>query len=151
MISSIKRLKPRGIIEEMYVADITHLAWKILRLRRCKVRTINVAFRGALGRLLEQLLKEAGAHSFAVREQAESLALAWFSDPAAKKQVSQLLRNFQLDETAIEDDAGRYLTDKLGQLEVTGIAGVPRNKVLRCVGSIAAACATAAREQRWDH
>ena len=32
-----REIKPRGIIEQMYVHDICSIVWEILRLRRCKV------------------------------------------------------------------------------------------------------------------
>ena len=32
-----QEIKPRGIIEQMYVHDISAIVWEILRLRRCKV------------------------------------------------------------------------------------------------------------------
>ena len=31
-----QEIKPRGIIEQMYVHDICSIVWEILRLRRCK-------------------------------------------------------------------------------------------------------------------
>ena len=45
-----QELKPRGIIEQMYVTDIVYLAWEILRLRRCKANLINAAFVAGLGK-----------------------------------------------------------------------------------------------------
>ena len=36
-----QEIKPRGIIEQMYVHDICSIVWEILRLRRCKVVIIN--------------------------------------------------------------------------------------------------------------
>jgi hypothetical protein len=44
--------KPRGIIEQMYVADTAYLSWEILRLRRSKAAIINLAFRAALKNLI---------------------------------------------------------------------------------------------------
>jgi hypothetical protein len=32
-----REIKPRGIIEQMYVHDISSIVWEILRLRRCKL------------------------------------------------------------------------------------------------------------------
>jgi hypothetical protein len=60
-------IKPRGIIEEMYVADIANLVWEILRLRRCKAGIINAAFRSALQTVLTQVLREPGDHEINVR------------------------------------------------------------------------------------
>ena len=53
-----REIKPRGIIEQMYVHDICSIVWEILRLRRCKVVIINSTFRTALEHLLMQLLKK---------------------------------------------------------------------------------------------
>jgi hypothetical protein len=44
-----REIKPRAIIEQMYVHDICSIVWEILRLRRCKVVIINSAFRSAFG------------------------------------------------------------------------------------------------------
>ena len=59
-----QEIKPRGIIEQMYVHDISAIVWETLRLRRCKVVIINSAFRSALQDLLMQLLKQPGQHRF---------------------------------------------------------------------------------------
>src|SRR5262245_56442474 len=53
-----QEIKPRGIIEQMYVHDICAIVWEILRLRRCKVVIINSAFRRALEDLLMGLLEQ---------------------------------------------------------------------------------------------
>jgi hypothetical protein len=55
-----REIKPRGIIEQMYVHDISSIVWEILRLRRCKVVIINAAFRSALQSLLKQVLRQPG-------------------------------------------------------------------------------------------
>ena len=86
-----RELKPRGIIEQMYVTDIVYLAWEILRLRRCKAGLINAAFPRALNRLLEQFLQPPGRYNHQMGEEAERLAHAWLSDPAAKKKLHSCL------------------------------------------------------------
>lgn len=80
-----QELKPRGIVEQIYVADIAYLVWEFMRLRRCKAGIINAAFRAALDKLLRQLLLEPGEYAFQVEAEAQSLSYAWFSDPAVKK------------------------------------------------------------------
>ena len=50
-----QEIKPRGIIERMYVAEIAYLVWEILRLRRCEVAIINAAFEEALNNILRRL------------------------------------------------------------------------------------------------
>jgi hypothetical protein len=58
-----QEIKPRGIIEQMYVHDVSSIVWEILRLRRCKVVIINSAFRSALQDLLmrRKLLRRHGS------------------------------------------------------------------------------------------
>ena len=99
-----QEIKPRGIIEHMYVHDICAIVWEILRLRRCKVVIINSAFRSALCGLLTDL-RQPG--QYYVEDEAKALAHAWFTDQEAKKEVSELLSRFELDESAIEAEAIR--------------------------------------------
>src|SRR5262245_6546369 len=86
-----QEIKPRGIIEQMYVHDISSIVWEILRLRRCKVVIINSAFRRALENLLGQVLRQPGQSDYDVKDEAQALAQAWFTDQEAKKQVSEIL------------------------------------------------------------
>src|SRR5262245_15815693 len=86
-----QEIKPRGIIEQMYVHDICSIVWEIVRLRRCKVVIINSAFRSALQSLLKQVLRQPGQYEHQVEDKAEALAHAWFTDQEAKKRVSEIL------------------------------------------------------------
>ena len=72
-----QEIKPRGIIEQMYVHDMSAIVWEILRLRRCKVIIINSAFRSALQDLLMQLLKQPGQYDWHVQNEAQALAQGW--------------------------------------------------------------------------
>ena len=142
-----QELKPRGIVEQMYVADIAYIAWEILRLRRCKAGIINSAFLQALERLLKQFLRQPGGFNLHMGEEAGSLARAWFSDPAGKKQVAQLLKDFQLDETAIEAEAVRCSIDQLEQLDrLLASLESRRNKALRCIAEYRGGLARQLRE-----
>jgi hypothetical protein len=142
-----REIKPRGIIEQMYVHDISSIVWEILRLRRCKVVIINAAFRGALENLLEQLLRQANEDIFDVEDEAQALAQAWFTDQEAKKQVSELLSQFELDESAIEAEAIRRSSSDLELLDrMLSSLESRRNKALGCVAEYRASLGHQLRE-----
>jgi hypothetical protein len=142
-----REIKPRGIIEQMYVHDICSIVWEILRLRRCKVVIINSAFRSALEHLLVQLLKQPGEYDYHVEEKAQALAQAWFIDQDAKKQVSEILSRFELDESAIEAEAIRRSSSDLDLLDrmLTSLES-RRNKALGCVAEYRASLGQQLRE-----
>jgi hypothetical protein len=129
-----QEIKPHGIIEQMYVHDISSIVWEILRLRRCKAVIINSGFRSALQNLLKQLLREPGQYEYEVEDEAEALAQAWFTDQETKKQVSEILSRFDLDESAIEAEAIRKSSSDLELLDrmLTSLES-RRNKALGCV------------------
>ncbi len=93
-----QELKPRGIIEQMYVADIAYLAWEILRLRRCKAGIINVRVPPGLGRTAYAVFAAARRVTCAWKMKRKVWREPGFLTRQAKKQVKQLLKNFQLDE-----------------------------------------------------
>ena len=142
-----QEIRPRGIIDQMYVGDIAYLTWEILRLRRCKAGVINSAFRDALEKLLAQLLRQPGGYAHQIKDQADSLARAWFSDRAAKKQVSELLAVFKLDESAIEAEAVRSSAADLEQLDrLLASLESRRIKALRCIADYCGGFARQLRE-----
>src|SRR5215470_8915449 len=112
-----QEIKPRGFIEQMYVADISSILWDILRWRRCKVAIINTAVRSALQDLLERVLSEPNDVAKFAEKKAESLSLDWFLDPKAKLEVSEILATFQLDESAIEAEALRQSSADLERID----------------------------------
>ena len=142
-----REIKPRGIIEQMYVHDICSIVWEILRLRRCKVVIINSAFRTALEHLLVQLLKKPSQYDYQVEDEAQALAQSWFTDQEAKKQVSEPLSRFDLDESAIEAEAIRRSSSDLELLDrmLTSLES-RRNKALGCVAEYRASLAHQLRE-----
>jgi hypothetical protein len=141
-----QEIKPRGIIEQMYVHDICAIVWEILRLRRCKVIIINSAFRSALENLLVQL-RQPGQQEFQARDPARELAQAWFTDKEAKNQVSELLSRFDLDESAIEAEAIRKSSSDLELLDgMLASLETRRNKALGCVAEYRASLAHQLRE-----
>ena len=142
-----REIKPQGIIEQMYVHDICSIVWEILRLRRCKAVIINSAFRSALRHLLVQLLKQPGQFERDVRDEAQELVDAWFTDKGAKKQVSEILSRFGLDESAIEAEAIRKSSAELELLDrMLSSLESRRNKALGCVAEYRASLAHQLRE-----
>src|SRR5262245_50341597 len=141
-----REIKPRGIIERMYVHDICSIVWEILRLRRCKAVIINSAFRRALENLLVQL-RQPGQQDFEARDPARKLAHAWFTDKEAQKQVSETLSRFELDESAIEAQAIRKSSWALELLDrmLTSLES-RRNKALGCVAEYRASLADQLQE-----
>jgi hypothetical protein len=144
-----REIKPRGIIEQMYVHDISSIVWEILRFRRCKAVIINAAFRSALEELLQQLLRDPGQSLYdgQLKEQAQTLAHAWFTDKEAKNEVSETLSRFDLDESAIEAEAIRKSSADLELLDrmLTSLES-RRDKALGCVAQYRASLAHQLRE-----
>jgi hypothetical protein len=143
-----REIQPRGIVEHMYVEDISYIVWEILRLRRCKALIVNAAFRSALETLLMRLLLRPPGHpDYSVRDKAEALAHAWFADKEAKKRVSELLSRFELDELAIEAEAIRRSSSDLELLDrmLTSLES-RRDKALGCVAQYRASLAHQLRE-----
>ena len=127
-------IQPRGVIEDMYVAEIAIIIWEIVRLRRCKMATLNAAFRQALSSFIsnsswQQVPQEDRTESRfgfeipaseAERERSRKvydLAKRWFSSKSAKQEVSSILRRSQRDEYAVEAEAIRTSSIDLDRLE----------------------------------
>ena len=125
-------IKPKGIVEQIYVDDIAAIVWEIRRLRRCKTSIINNAGRAALQSLLRELMRSPG-HLHTDLE-ADALAIKWFSNQQAKNEVSAIFRRFRLDEFAIVAQATK---DSLSDLELLDrmLASLEsrRDKALRCI------------------
>jgi hypothetical protein len=128
-------IQPKGFIERMYVQDIAALIWEIIRLRRFKTVIINNAFRPALQNILKQILfKPEFIQKLDYELEADTLAYDWFHSQKAKTQVAKLLRQFQLDECAIEAEAFRLMSSDIDRLDrMMTLAEVRRDKALHCI------------------
>lgn len=121
-------IKPRDVVEQMYVDEIAALSWEILRYRRCKAAIINAAFKGALEDLLSRLI---GTPDW---DTLRALVEDWFSEREAKKEVSQILAQYHLDESAIEAEAIRSRSADLEVIDrMLTSQESRRNKALRCI------------------
>src|SRR5215813_1995122 len=95
-----------------------------------------------------QLLRQPGQYEYEVEDEAQTLAQSWFTDQEAKKQVSEILRRFDLDESAIEAEAIRRSSSDLEVLDrmLTSLES-RRNKALGCVAEYRASLAQQLRDK----
>jgi hypothetical protein len=128
-------IKPEGAIEQMYVDDFATLIWEIRRLRRYKTFIINNGRLAALRGILEQLLcRRDYDGTYDHEHAAEDLARSWFDDKKAQTSVAKLLRQFQMDEGAIEAEAFRLQGEGLERLDrILTKSESRRDKALRCI------------------
>ncbi len=142
-----REIKPRSMIERIYVEEMTALVWDTLRFRRCKTVIINMAYRSALAHLLTNLLSEPGADPIRTDDEASELAQKWFIDAAAKRRVAELLRKSRLDESAIEAEAIRRSAPELEQVDrLLSSAESGRDKALKSIFQYRAVLALQLRE-----
>jgi hypothetical protein len=129
-----EQISPRGIVEEICVADVAYLTWESLRIRRCKAQIINGHFRDALASLLDSLIRDPEQYGFEVEEAAADIATKWFTDNAIKKQAQQLLKVHHLDESAILAEAFRLSATQLEPMDrMQASAEVRRDRVIRSI------------------
>jgi hypothetical protein len=147
LTSELKQeLKPRGIIEQIYVASIAALVWEILRLRRCKDATINIAVKEALSGIVYRLAGEPDPAT-PQRDWVDAVSRDWFSKPKARKEVLELLDEFRLDESAIEAEAIRSRFSELEMFDKMLILLESRlNKALRSIADYRDSFAKQVRE-----
>src|SRR5260370_16363670 len=79
-------IKPKGIVEQIYVDDIAAIVWEIRRLRRCKTSIINTGCRAALQSLLREMMSSP-QNPYHYGE-ADALAIAWFSNQQPTSNLS---------------------------------------------------------------
>jgi hypothetical protein len=128
-------IQPEGVIEQMYVDDFAVLIWEILRLRRYKTILIDSHRHDALRGILEQLLCDDDYDQpYDKTLDAEDLARNWFDHKKAQARVAKLLRQFQMDDGAIEAEAFRLCAEDLERLDrlLTALE-FRRDKALRCI------------------
>jgi hypothetical protein len=87
-----------------------------------------------LEKLLAELLRQPGQYAHDVWNEAQNLAHGWFFDEAIKRQVRELLRQFHLDESAIEAEAFRTAAAELDLIDkLLASLESRRNRALRCI------------------
>ena len=140
LLSGLKaEIQPHGLIEDMYVADTAIIIWEILRLRRCKMAILKMAFQEGLRGLIDksswQQLPPNPANSSGIKllslepsdserewleKQSErsrkvtDLTNRWFSSESVRQKVSRILSKSQRDEFEIE---ARAIQDSFTDIE----------------------------------
>jgi hypothetical protein len=113
-----QEIKPTGVIEEIYLDDIAALVWEIQRLRNFRISMIHSALPQAIQAILERLLYQpVYMESIDTEIKANSLTRGWLEKKDdERKEVAELLRRFNLDESAFEAEAIRLPANSLEHL-----------------------------------
>jgi hypothetical protein len=109
-------IRPRGIIERMYILDFANLIWEIGRLRRCRANIIKLKFRRALYDVLCEVLDH-GEDALEFFADTRRRAREWFEDSQAKKEILADLNQYELDESAIDAVAIKKMAEELEHLD----------------------------------
>jgi hypothetical protein len=134
-------VKPKDIIEEIWIRDIVDLTWEIFRYRRLKARWLSDGISGLLGDLLYQCIPGWS------EKRAHNLALEWEArEAAAIAQVEEVLASCNLTmDTVYSPALVRYL-DEIERIDrLTAIAEGRRNAVFREIDRHRATLAQALR------
>jgi hypothetical protein len=114
----VDQIRPAGAVETEYVRDTVYAAWEIERYRRIGAAILSSRMVEAIENLLKELLPQQDVEAHMdLKHAAEDYARRYFSDSEARAVVSNLLRNFQLDEAAIEAEAFRLCAAELEVLD----------------------------------
>ena len=145
-----EEIKPRGIIERLYLEDFANIVWEIWRLRRCKSAIVNRAFRPALRDLILKALpqdeepRRGSAFNFLNLgpspeqlercNKAEELVEGWFADPKARKQVMSMLQALGYGLDDVEASAIQSVSDQIVLLDrMLTLLEARKNKALACI------------------
>jgi hypothetical protein len=131
-------VKPKDVIEEIWVDDIVHLTWEILRLRRIKAAFLTAVQLEGMEAVLRQVLREGPSA-------AGALAKQWAArDADAIKEVDDLLSANGL---SMNDAVARGLAARISPFErmdaVMSNLETRRNTTLREIQRYRASSASA--------
>ncbi len=140
-------IKAAGIIEHIYVREIAYLTWDIDRVRRFKSAMLNTAFSSGVEKLFTDLLRRRG-HAFSdAMDTAKDIAGKWLTNKGVREDGALLLRDFQLDESAIEAQAYKSCAADLEGLDRWEASLMSRrDKALRCIAEYRSSLARQLRE-----
>ncbi len=106
-----QQLMPHEYIEHIWVSDLITGEWEKQRLRRFKMLICQSAVRRAIYNLLKLLF------GVAESKEAADLAQRWFTNKSVRRKVLAILRDFGLDESAIDAEAFRLSMEDLAAID----------------------------------
>jgi hypothetical protein len=140
-------IKAGGLFEQIYVRDIAYLTCEIERVRRFKSTMLNTAFSSAVEKLFTHLLQLGGYDYSDATHTAKDIAGRWFTNKRVREWGARRLRDFQLDESAIEAQAYKSSAENLEGLDRLEASLVSRrDKALRCIAEYRSSLARQLRE-----
>ena len=143
----VREIDPRGVIEELYVHDISWFVWEIVRLRRCRINIIKANHLGGLRHLLSDMINEPGQFAGAAEQTAEELSLKWFASKRGKEEVRRTLKAYDLDDSAIEAAAIHQCLHELEALDrLMSNLEIRRDRALESIASYRLSFARKLRE-----
>jgi hypothetical protein len=131
-------IKPDCIIVRIYVTDIAHYTWEILRLRRCKVQIINAHLHSVILEIIgdRAQLESIDLRSCKFREDIKFTATEFpkpsFAGEGGNELVLQSIDELGVDAAAIEAQAVRRSFSDLAHLDrLLASLEARRDKALR--------------------
>ena len=107
-------LAPADFIERGFTEDIVYHTWEMMRFQRITTGILNNAMRRALARILREVLLPPSAAWIVERwNSSQRLSHGWLVDPESRRQISTLLKEAGLDQSAIEAEAYTLVADDL--------------------------------------
>ena len=125
-------IRPIDFIEREYVEDVVCHTWDVILYQRVKTGILNNALRRTLALILNEILLPPTSMVVESWKASQNLSHGWLTDPESKRQVSILLKEAGLDESAIEAKAYTLVADHLEKANrMLNSAREGREKALR--------------------
>jgi hypothetical protein len=136
-----KDVQPASFVQRLYVHDIAHLTFEIIRHRLDKVNIVNNAFHRALAIVLKPILQRPKSRSLLdgtpliqEADPAAQLAYDYSVDEQSKDKVLGLLKKAGFDMRAVETEALTLSLDDVERVDrLIASAEVRRKKALRFI------------------
>lgn len=113
-IACYSDLKPKGMIENIWVDDFVQYEWEIIRLRRMRTLILQSSRQNALSRLLDSLVPYYEIKLLPRKQ----LAYGWSTnDPNAVERVNSILKAHDLSLEAIISEAFKIHIDTFDKID----------------------------------